>query len=84
MNQETPHLTLAPLLQRPSEAPPLMRYSHANRARSAEIDYHEPEQLWSITICADQRRTVHGLYPSLASAQLILCALGFRREELAA
>ena len=63
---------------------PLMRFQHSDPLRAAEVDYHEAEQLWSVTICHEQGRRVHGLYPSLASAQLILCALGFRRVEVAA
>jgi len=63
---------------------PLMRFQHSEPLRAAEVDYHEAEQVWSVTICHEQGRRVHGLYPSLASAQLILCALGFRRVEVAA
>lgn len=60
---------------------PLMRYQHQSQERCAEIDYHETEQLWSVSLIHDQGRRIHGLYPSLASAQLILCALGFKRIE---
>jgi hypothetical protein len=64
-----------------SKALPLMRYQHACGPRVAEIDFHEADQLWSVTLIDPQRSRVHGLYPSLASAQLVLCALGFRRLE---
>lgn len=57
---------------------PLLRYQHPLDQRVAEVEHHEREQVWSVTLSQGEQRRVHGLYPSLASAQLILTALGFK------
>ena len=57
---------------------PLLRYQHPLDQRVAEVEHHEQEQVWSVTLSQGEQRRVPGLYPSLASAQLILTALGFK------
>jgi hypothetical protein len=52
-------------------------YSHRSNDRSAELSFHESDRLWVISIKSDLDQRIHGFYPSLASAQLILNALGF-------
>jgi hypothetical protein len=41
------------------------------------VAFHESERLWVVSIKSAAQERVHGFYPSLASAQLILNALGF-------
>ncbi len=60
-----------------SPTPHSHHYNHRTGARSAEVAFHEHERLWVISIKSETDERIHGFYPSLASAQLILNALGF-------
>lgn len=58
-------------------SPHTHRYNHRTNARSAELSFHEDDRLWVLSIKSEVDERIHGFYPSLASAQLILNALGF-------
>ena len=76
-----PKSSASPSRATPAHPARALRYQHTQDHRGAELGYHELDQLWSVTILQSGARRVHGLYPSLASAQLILYALGFQRCE---
>ena len=52
-------------------------YEHHNHNRQAEVSFYQEEKIWVVEIQEGNKKRVHGLYPSLSSAQLILVALGF-------
>jgi hypothetical protein len=59
----------------------IQKYHHPYYQHQAEITLYADEGLWSVEIIQDHAKRLHGLYPSLPSAQLIINALGFELSE---
>ena len=52
-------------------------YIHNKNKTHAQICTYNPDQVWVVEISQGSHKMIHGFYPSLPSAQLILSALGF-------
>jgi hypothetical protein len=52
-------------------------YIHNKNKNQAQICAYDADQVWVVEISQGNHTMVHGFYPSLPSAQLILSALGF-------
>jgi|SaaInlStandDraft_5_1057022.scaffolds.fasta_scaffold212487_1 hypothetical protein len=59
----------------------IQSFQHDDPHLSANLSTYEDERLWIIEIRHGACQRIHGLYPSLASAHLILSALGYRAKE---
>ena len=52
-------------------------YIHNKNKNQAQICAYDADQVWVVEISQGSDKMIHGFYPSLPSAQLILSALGF-------
>ena len=59
----------------------VQKYYHPQYQHQAEITLYTEEGLWGVEIIQNHEKRLHGLYPSLPSAQLIINALGFELSE---
>ena len=65
-----------------SETPQVLIYQHRDRILHAEVQYFSEDLTWIISYYRQGHFMGNALYQSQATAELLLCSLGYRRLDV--